>query len=405
MGFGPVPFKSGKKRGFELMARYKFGSVALGLALGMAIAGTRFGFAQDEELGTLPADEASAIAGDPTKDNGENEVIQERFPSTLVKIERYVTRDSEGNYINHGPYTQWDENGQLVTKGQYKHGKRHGRWMRWYGPNHGQMFSGPNYEGFERPFLSEVNYDEGVVDGMWTVIDAKNRKITEWCFEHDVQEGPAIWYYPSGQKHREVTFHNGHMENELIEWGTDNKIALKEVYLDGRKLGTEVENYSAGKKRAERGYSYSVARINFNAAEATAQIVPADKKDEKLPHGHSTWWYSNGQKQSEGNFKLGVPDGIFVWWHSNGQKQTQGEYVNGKETGRWIWWHANGMRMVQGQYTSGQQIGTWSSWKEDGQLNSVENFSATPNSDRAEGKPELNPEIGSLPAKLPVLRK
>ena len=389
------------------MAVYKSAGVVFWLTVGMLATGTQLGMAQEDEPASAPiADAPAAVADDETgKDDGENEVIQERFPNTLVKIERYVTRDAEGNYVNHGPYTQWDERGQLVAKGQFKFGKRHGKWLHWFAAGQGPMFTGAAYEGFERPFLSEVNYDEGIVDGLWMVIDAKNRKITDWAFERDIQEGPAIWYFPNGQKRRDVTYHNGQMEGELLEWTHDNKLAVKEIYLDGRKLGIETDTFSPGHKKSERGYSYAVPKITYNAMEGAIYSTPVDKKTEKLAHGHSAWWYSNGQKQSEGNFRLGVPNGTFVWWHPNGQKQAQGEYADGKQSGRWVWWHANGQRQVQGQYTTGQQVGTWSSWKENGHLNTVENFSNHPSGEQADKQPTENPEIGSKPALLPTLRK
>jgi hypothetical protein len=49
-------------------------------------------------------------------------------------------------------------------------------------------------------------------------------------------------------------------------------------------------------------------------------------------------------------------------------------------------------------------VGNWSSWKSDGQLNTVENFTANPSADQAD-TPIENPEIGSRPALLPMLRK
>lgn len=382
--------------------------VVFWLTVGMLMSDARLSLAQEDELAPAPVAADAGAAADAAKDDGENEVIQERFPNTLVKVERYVTRDPEGNYVNHGPYTQWDEHGQMVAKGQFKMGKRHGRWLRLFATGQGPMFNGPMYEGFERPFLSEINYDDGIVDGQWTVIDAKNRKITDWSFEHDIQEGPATWYYPNGQKRREVTFHDGQMEGELVEWTIDNRPSLKEMYLDGRKLGVETENYSQGHKKSERGYSYAVPKLSYNPMEGAIYSTPVDKKIEKLAHGHSTWWYTNGQKQSEGQFRLGVPNGLFVWWHTNGQKQAQGEYIDGKQAGRWVWWHVNGQRQVQGQYTSGQQVGTWSSWKPDGQLNAVENFSANPaavEQEQAYRQPFESSEIGSRPALLPTLRK
>ena len=41
-------------------------------------------------------------------DGAEIEVIRERYPNRSVKIEREVTQDAEGNYVNHGSWKMWD---------------------------------------------------------------------------------------------------------------------------------------------------------------------------------------------------------------------------------------------------------------------------------------------------------
>src|SRR5580698_9120196 len=56
----------------------------------------------DEKAGKL----APAPAGEP-----ESEVIRERYPNRAVKIERTVTQDANGNYVNDGLWRMWDQKG------------------------------------------------------------------------------------------------------------------------------------------------------------------------------------------------------------------------------------------------------------------------------------------------------
>ena len=54
------------------------------------------------------------------------------LPNGNVKIEREVTTDADGNYVNHGAWRMWDDAGKLVAEGRYEMGRRSGQWTRWW---------------------------------------------------------------------------------------------------------------------------------------------------------------------------------------------------------------------------------------------------------------------------------
>lgn len=69
-----------------------------------------------------------------------------------------------------------------------------------------------------------------------------------------------------------------------------------------------------------------------------------------------------------------IPDdytGIWTYWHSNGQKQSEGNYVNEKRMGYWIVWTNNGQRYSEGDYVDGKRSGLWTEWhgSSNGQIN------------------------------------
>ncbi|HWA99147.1 MAG TPA: hypothetical protein VG713_11670 [Pirellulales bacterium] len=302
------------------------------------------------------------------------EIIQERYPNAAIKVERSVTRDTEGNYVNHGPWAFWDESGHLVTKGVYRANLRHGQWARLFKANEGNMFAGPQFKGFDAPFVSEAMFEDGQLNGPWTITDSKDRVICEMEFKHDVQDAAMIWYYPTGQKAQEVTFRDGKIEGDLVEYAADGKVTRKDTYLGGRKLGKEVETYSPGVKKSERAYLYAMPTTVYSFADGTVRSIPAPKDKQKMAHGLSTWWYKNGQKQLEGEYDQDMPVGKFTWWHSNGQKQTEGSFIAGMQSGRWVWWHPNGQKQSEGDYTENNRIGKWYEWKADGKIVSIEDF-------------------------------
>jgi hypothetical protein len=78
----------------------------------------------------------------------------------------------------------------------------------------------------------------------------------------------------------------------------------------------------------------------------------------------------------EGNFKFDQPAGHFTWWYSNGQKQLEGEYIDGKQDGKFVWWHPNGMKMMEGEYIAGIQVNEWKRWSEEGKVRELARYSA-----------------------------
>ena len=130
------------------------------------------------------ADSESALDSEKSSDTDstQTEIIRERYASTAIKIERHVGQDDEGNYYNHGLYTHFDEKGRVIGTGDYREGKRQGKWQRWFAPNEGPMFTGPMFKEFQGPFASEVTYLDDQLHGVWRVFDGKGRKASEWEF-------------------------------------------------------------------------------------------------------------------------------------------------------------------------------------------------------------------------------
>lgn len=40
-------------------------------------------------------------------------------------------KDRNGQWANHGPYREWHLNGELASEGEYKWGKKQGKWQEW----------------------------------------------------------------------------------------------------------------------------------------------------------------------------------------------------------------------------------------------------------------------------------
>jgi antitoxin component YwqK of YwqJK toxin-antitoxin module len=345
-----------------------------------------------------PAEESGYYAGSPA--GGEEtkaEPIQERYPSGAVKIERHVVQDAEGNYVNHGLWTQFDEKGRITARGEYAWGQRHGVWSRIHRPNPKELFAQPEYAEFQPPFVSEATFDHGQLHGAWTVYDAKNRKASEFAFERGRRQGKSTWYHPSGRKFREENYHQDQLDGERLEWNANNQVTSRRMFKQGRELAKKVKAYSPGQPETEAIYLFArqIADIDYDWWNGMINVKVTGKDGNDQRHGPFLAWHQNGQKKLEGRYEDDRPTGKFVWWYENGQKAIEGEYTDGRQTGTWVWWHDNGQKALQGDYQAGAEIGKWTWWKPDGQVSNAMHFNEQQGA--VASLAPLSPDLGSLP--------
>ncbi len=298
----------------------------------------------------------------------QTDLVQERYPNGSLKIAREVTQDSEGNFINHGTWKEWNLQGELIAEGEYRHGVRHGVWRRVLKANESPLFSTPPYNQFRGPFISEAPLQNGKLHGVWTISDAQGRKISEIEFANGLRNGVATWYHANGRKMQQITFRDGVAVDDILTWRPDGSLAAKEEYRDGRKVETKTEYYGPNRRKSTGDYLSPKMVISkeddwWNCR--LADFTPEGKADR---HGAWTSWHPNGQVQVEGRFKYGKPEGEFTWYYPNGQKRTEGSYRDGLSHGSWTWWHENGLKASVGEYVDGKPAGQWTWWGPDGKV-------------------------------------
>ncbi len=300
-------------------------------------------------------------------DQGETEVITERYPDGAVKIEREVTQNAQSNYSNHGAWEMWDPHGNPIAQGVYENNNRTGTWIRWYrNPAEASLLTTAPYQQFAPPFISQATFSNGRLDGTWTIYDGKKRKISQWEFADGKRHGVASWWYANGRKMREIQYRDGEIDGELVEWNPEGAVLVKDTYQNGCKLARKTVNHPGGKKKLEGMYLFvkDIEQTPDDWWNCKPQVTTKQGKDER--HGPSTSWYANGQRQLEGTFEHDVQAGQFTWWHSNGQKALEGRFESGQQNGPWTWWYASGQKSIHGEYVHGNPTGRWTWWKEDG---------------------------------------
>ena len=237
------------------------------------------------------------------------ETIRERYDNGRVKVERGVAQDDRENYVNHGPWRMWDEDGNLIAEGVYRYGKRDGKWVRWYKTGDVELFSTPPFSLFTGPYRSQATFRDGELNGPWVITDQADVKICEWSFLGGRRHGESVWYYHTGRKMRVINYRAGELHGELLEWDINGNPVTRVQYEDGRRHEKTQQTYPDGQKKVEG--MVLQARLMMKEPddwwEAKMATYVAKGKDEK--HGEWTAWYPNGQQRFAGEYQYDKPAG------------------------------------------------------------------------------------------------
>lgn len=304
----------------------------------------------------------------------QTEIIRERYPNGSVRIERHVTQDEKRNYVNHGPWTMWDQQGNLLAKGKYQFGRQEGQWVRRYVAPRDGILQLPSLRGFERPVVSTLHFADGQLHGPWTIVDARGRPVASWYFERGQLHGPAIWWYSNGRKMRSANYQRGVPDGDFVEWQADGDVARHIRYENGRSFTPVTHYYRDGSVRIEGWQVNPVEehRLGYDWWKGEVLIDVIAPTEGGLRTGMWAYYYPGGQKMYEGEYHEGEPIGVHSWWHANGQRMTRGSYHAGQPHGTWTWWYPNGQRRIEGRYANGEPDRGWVGWTESGQAVSLD---------------------------------
>jgi len=119
---------------------------------------------------------------------------------------------------------------------------------------------------------------------------------------------------------------------------------------------------------------YLVKDFYFNDTlqmEGHFSSIHKDKKE-----GNFVWYYSNGKKSTERNYKSGKLNGVYKRWYENGQQELLGFYKNNKRDSTWTWWYDNGNLWVEKDYKDDKVDGFWITYHIDGKKKDLYGFTA-----------------------------
>lgn len=350
-------------------------------------------------LSDTGADERTQLNTDPGV-MGEVELVRERYNDGSIHIERQTTLDRDGNYVNHGSWKMFAPGGDVTAEGQYHFGRRVGLWTRWHAQKDSGMFDDLPFREFKAPFMSQVSFTDGVMDGEWLIVDANDKKVSQVSLKNGQRHGLAIAWLPNGATYRQATYENGLPVGELLEFNKKTgKVERTATYADGREVISKTTYHPGNKQQKKTEIIYLGPETSQQAADEfwSARFAKFGADGKNLRHGMAKAWYPNGKLESEGTYQFGKKSGTFTFWHENGQVAATGDYRDDRPEGQWVWWHQNGQRSAFGRYQDGHLNGEWRWWNDAGKLTKQQIYDGA---ESASAEPEEAIDISSRTLEL-----
>jgi len=270
------------------------------------------------------------------------------YSNGLMRYKAYYINDIEDSNE-----TSWYENGQKKFEVNHKHGKWHGKFSIWN--EHGQEIKNGIFKNDFMITMTETEYTD------------QNHILSIANFKGGWLDGLYSEYFDGGQKKIETSYKMSLINNKKTQWYEDGTIYAEEIYGaddDKSNIYDQKEYFSMNQNQGKRdpvfisGNIYGWDWQRNDQTSLTDKLLNANRKIKSI------FWYPNGQKSEEINYKHCYPHGKSTRWYESGQVMIEENYCNNSHEGKSTSWHENGQVWEEGNYIKGLKDGDWSYWSD-----------------------------------------
>ena len=293
-----------------------------------------------------------------------------------------------------GPSSSWWLNGHLRSKGNYRRGKREGKWKFFFEKNgalssRGLYLSGKKQGRWEEFWpggqtKSRGAYLEGGKAGLWINLDSAGRiQSRNSCFEPN-DTGTYVSYYPQDSIFKQYTcirgkraglylvkspkggllekghYNAGHRKEGLWRaWHVNGAQKYHEYYANGLRHGTSRSWDSLGNQLSQGDFREGTGELKRYRSNGVLLAKEPYVKGKK--HGGHFTYYSSGSINTRTVFKKGRPCSYSRWHDSPRGREAgiaiTGGFREGKRHGLWNWYSKEGVLVESSSYVNGKRHG------------------------------------------------
>ncbi len=314
------------------------------------------------------------------------------------KVLRVYSPDRQGHID--AIVTSYHPNGQLHQYLEVRDSRAFGMYQEWY--RNGKQKAEAHVIGGQ-PDIEEFAKASWLFDGPTTVWDEFGHLVAVMPYHLGKLEGESLYYYPSGQLHRRLSYKENLLEGDTFYYDVQGRLRERSLYVAGKRHGLTEVYGEEGQVIAQETYRDDLleeatycrpsgellasirhgdgTRVIFNeqgiyqkeeyhngVLDGNVQVFDArgalsmeyGMKDE-VKHGVEWVYYAAptrlaAEKGASLRPKLsvewykGVIQGVCKSWYDNGVLQSQRTFADNKKSGSSTFWYKNGKLMMLEHY-------------------------------------------------------
>ncbi len=250
-----------------------------------------------------------------------------------------------------GPAKGYMPNGQLEYIMNFKNGQRHGPQLEFYRTGDTtvvERFAEGKRDGAYRFF-----YDGGTLRQTGTAVDGVSVDTIRRYYIHGGLEEQMVFDSKGRKEGTHLTYSpQGHLYT-VMEFKRDLLMAYTYYDAEGKVLISQERNKG---------------RFDFvGYTSAGHRLVEGRYLDEGDKDGLWTYYYENGQKQSEETMDKGVRNGPSKTYYPNGQLKEKSHYSDGLLDGQYTRYYIDGALEAHGRFAEGERDGSSTTFHPDGE--------------------------------------
>lgn len=204
-----------------------------------------------------------------------------------------------------------------------------------------RQFLGMTPEGFYK-VQSFFKADGAKLTDPYIVI-SHDAVVDERFSGHERQaQGDYVQWYHNGNEHARYHYLNGKLDGAQSSWYENGRKMLEITFVDNLAQGQATVWDKDGFKISEVNYLDNRIKEIKNYAYGE-YLIAHYVMDEQGDGAQVSYWFINGQKESEGSIRKELKQGLWTTWDENGKMRSQGTYLNDEKIGTWKHWDENGI--------------------------------------------------------------
>lgn len=175
---------------------------------------------------------------------------------------------------------------------------------------------------------SEISYHNGKMNGPAVWYWASGNKQVECTYQDDMLEGKVTRWFFNGNKQREDSYHENKRNGTCLVWDESGYQSVVENYLNDTLHGNYKEFHPNGEVMVEGAFNHGFWEGIWSYYDQRGILV--GKGDFVHGNGQLKGFFWNGKIKREISYRNNLKNGPEIWYNQEGAKEKEILFENGR---------------------------------------------------------------------------